>query len=259
MGTDDPDGHPEDAEGPPRDVLVEAFALASTAVTNRDFAAFVADTGHRTDAEREGWSFVFDQLLHPGAASYVMDAWVPATPWWLAVRGASWAAPGGPGSDVQRHLDHPVVHVSVQDAEAYCDWSGTRLPTEAEWEYAARGGLVGRTYPWGDELTPGGDHRCNIWQGEFPRTNTLADGWLGTSPARTYPPNGYGLYDMVGNAWEMCADAWSDATATWPTERVLRGGSYLCHPSYCRRYRVAARTRTTLDASTGNTGFRVAR
>lgn len=256
MGSDDPESYPDDGEGPVRRVEVAPFELAPVAVTNDEFAAFVADAGHVTDAEREGWSFVFNALVHPAAVSSVLDAWVPSAPWWAAVTGASWRAPEGPGSSVADRGRHPVVHVSVRDAEAFCAWAGVRLPTEEEWEFAARGGLEGARYPWGDDLTPAGEHRCNIWQGDFPVTNTRDDGWFGTAPVDTFEPNGFGLFNMVGNVWEICSSDWDP---TLPEgDRVIRGGSYLCHASYCSRYRVAARSRTTCDSSTGNTGFRVA-
>jgi formylglycine-generating enzyme required for sulfatase activity len=147
------------------------------------------------------------------------------------------------------------VHVSWHDAAAFCAWAGTRLPTEAEWEYAARGGLEQARYPWGDELTPGGRHRCNIWQGRFPDVNTEDDGYLGTAPVTRYAPNGYGLHNMAGNVWEWTADRFSPGGDQEP--RAMRGGSYLCHASYCNRYRVAARTANTPDSSAGNVGFRI--
>lgn len=259
MGTDDPEGFPQDLEGPVRSVTVAAFRMAVTTVTNRQFTDFIGDTGYATDAEKFGWSYVFHLLLHPAARGAVMDAYLPEAPWWLAVRGATWASPDGPGSSTEEHGDHPVVHVSHQDALNYCEWAGARLPTESEWEYAARGGLDQARYPWGDHLTPSGQHRCNIWQGDFPRVNTGEDGHLGTAPARSFPPNGFGLYNMAGNVWELTADAWVDADGSIsPDVRPIRGGSYLCHESYCNRYRVAARSRTTSDSSTGNTGFRLA-
>ncbi|WP_269449815.1 formylglycine-generating enzyme family protein [Auraticoccus cholistanensis] len=271
MGSDSDEVFPADGEGPVRQVSTGAYAIAAHAVTNADFAEFVAATGYRTDAERFGWSFVFHLLVHPGAREHVVDAAVPGAPWWRGVRGATWSAPGGPGSDLDGLLDHPVVHVSYADAQAYVAWRGARLPTEAEWERAARGGLEQATYPWGDELTPGGQHRANIWQGVFPERNTLEDGFLGTAPVDAFEPNGYGLHNTSGNVWEWTSDLFSatyhrhDKPATrenpqgprYGLSRVVRGGSYLCHRSYCNRYRVAARTSVTDDSSLGHTGFRV--
>ncbi|MGW4485024.1 formylglycine-generating enzyme family protein [Amycolatopsis sp. NPDC004368] len=250
MGTDDTDGFPDDREGPVREVTVAPFAIAATAVTNASFAEFVEATGHRTEAEEFGWTYVFAKFV-PGPLRRTSPRPEEA-PWWCGVAGAYWRAPEGPGSSVEDRWDHPVVHVSWHDALAYCAWAGRRLPTEAEWEYAARGGLDQARFPWGDELTPGGEHRCNIWQGRFPVHNTAEDGHLGTAPADAFPPNGFGLYNVAGNVWEWCADAFDSA------HRAMRGGSYLCHESYCNRYRVAARTGNTPDSSSGNTGFRTA-
>jgi formylglycine-generating enzyme required for sulfatase activity len=270
MGGDDPDAVAEDGEGPVRVVEVSPFLVDATSVTNAQFAVFAKATGHVTTAERLGWSFVFHQLLHPDAVRHVRRDGIAGVAWWLAVEGATWRAPSGPGSDIGRLPNHPVVHVSWDDAAAYSAWSGKRLPTEAEWERAARGGLDRARFPWGDELTPRGRHQCNIWQGTFPTHNTLDDGHLGTAPVKSYRPNGLGLYNVAGNVWEWCADWWSTSwhaddrpeTRTDPRgpstgdARVLRGGSFLCHQSYCNRYRVAARTSNTPDSTTGHTGFR---
>ena len=266
MGSEDADVNPGDGEGPVRQVRLSPFAIGRTTVTNRQFAAFVDATGHRTGAERFGWSFVFAGFL-PGALRKGAQRPV-AAPWWCRVDGASWRLPEGPGSTVEDRWDHPVVHVDHDDALAFCAWAGLRLPTEAEWEYAARGGLVGARYAWGAELTPGGEHRCNIWQGRFPTTNTAEDGYRGTAPADAFAPNGFGLHNVAGNVWEWCADWWGVEHPTGPTDdpvgpapgaaRVMRGGSYLCHDSYCNRYRVAARTSNSPDSSTGNLGFRCA-
>ncbi|WP_404205453.1 formylglycine-generating enzyme family protein [Streptomyces wuyuanensis] len=250
MGCDDPP-YPQDGEGPPREVAVGPFALAATAVTNAEFAAFAAATGHTTDAERHGWSFVFGGFLPD---DFPPTRAASAAPWWRQVHGADWRRPEGPGSGLDGRADHPVVHVSHTDALAYCAWAGARLPDEAEWEYAARGGLAGMPYPWGDRRDPGGEYRMNVWRGDFPHRNTAADGYRGTCPVDAFPANGHGLFNMTGNVWEWCADPFGPGGA-----RLLRGGSHLCHASYCFRYRTSARIGNTPESSSGNTGFRCAR
>jgi formylglycine-generating enzyme len=252
MGTEDADGFPQDREGPIREIDLPPFWIDPVAVTNARFAEFVDATGHRTEAETEtaGWSFVFAGFLPD---DFEATRGIANAPWWRQVFGADWRHPEGPHSGIDDRADHPVVHVSWNDAKAFCAWSGTRLPHESEWEMAARGGLEQARFPWGDELEPGGRHAMNVWQGTFPNQNTGDDGWLGTAPVDAFEPNGVGILNTSGNVWEWCADRFDRQT------RAIRGGSYLCHASYCNRYRVAARSFNTPDSSTGNMGFRVAR
>lgn len=258
MGTTSEAGYKADGEGPVRQVEVPAFYMDIYPVTNGEFKAFVEATNYITEAEKYGWTFVFYQLVSEATYKKITQK-VLETPWWLVVEGAYWKHPEGPDSNVDERMEHPAVHISWNDANAYSAWAGKRLPTEEEWEYAARGGLEQKTYAWGNELTPDGEHYCNIWQGDFPKENTLEDGYRGTAPVKTYPENGYGLYQMAGNVWEWCANPFNpNGKQTNPSEisRAMRGGSYLCHHSYCNRYRVAARTSNTPDSSTGNLGFR---
>lgn len=266
IGTNGDEGFPADGEGPARKITIDSYYIDQYTVTNADFEKFVRDTNYVTEAEQFGWSFVF-HLFVPDKILKTNPGRPPNTPWWIAVDGAYWRKPEGPGSSIKKRKNHPVIHISWNDALAYAKWCGKRLPTEAEWEVAARGGLEQKVFPWGDELVVDGKYQCNTWQGKFPTTNTKGDGYIGTAPVNSYAPNGYGLYNIVGNVWEWCED-WFTPTYHQSTSSInpvgsnpgtnksLRGGSYLCHKSYCNRYRVAARSSNTPDSSTGNIGFR---
>ena len=255
-----------DGEGPLRKGRVRSVSMSQGSITNAQFAAFVAETGYITEAEHIGWSFVFWSQV----PDYLAETWkVPGSPWWHRVDGVSWQRITGPECDlIEKIPDHPVVHVSWNDSTAYASWAGGRLPTELEWEHAARGGLGDVRYPWGD--TEPDDKQtllCNIWQGIFPRTNTALDGYETTAPAVSFGPNGFGLYNMVGNVWDWTADTFrvpsrldrqgaiqSDAQNPM---KLAKGGSFLCHKSYCHRYRIAARIANTVDSATTHMGFRV--
>lgn len=257
----------DDLDSPRRKVKLSGYRMSPTAVTNAEYAHFVSETGYETVAEQEGWSFVFHLLLDDATKYTEFPASVP---WWRKVDGSCWSAPEGPGSDITSRGDHPVVHIAWYDALAYCNWSGLLLPTEAQWERAARGGIANRKFPWGDELMPGGKYAMNTFQGQFPMHNSADDGWIGTAPVDAFQPNGFGMFNMTGNVWEWVADRFGPLPAAGklppldPTggaegyARVQRGGSYLCHISYCDRYHVHSRTRNDPDSSTGNCGFRVA-
>ena len=257
---------PLDGEGPSRSIKVGAFAIDPFAVTNEWFAAFVAQMGYRTEAERFGWSAVFRSAL--ADPSCLLPSAAGAT-WWRKLAGASWRQPEGSGSSIADRVNHPVVHVSWSDARDFAQWAGARLPSEAEWEYAARGGLPNARFPWGNR-EPDDDRffPCNIWQGEFPHRNSGADGFAALAPVNAFAPNGFGLYNMVGNTWEWCFDAFRirsagrdararNAAAGAVGERVIKGGSFLCHRSYCYRYRIAARSGVSRDSTTAHLGFRV--
>jgi formylglycine-generating enzyme required for sulfatase activity len=272
MGCEGPESWVADGEGPVREVKLSPFLLDAAAVTNAQFSAFVAATGYVTDSERIGWSFVFRGQLPKSRQRKLGDHQsIDGLEWWVGVEGACWSKPEGPGSNVRKRMDHPVIGVSWNDAAAYAAWAGKRLPTEAEWEYAARCGAT-TTFPWGEELQPGGRHRCNVWQGEFPHHNTAEDGYLWTAPVTAFRKSDWGFFNLIGNVWEWCADWFSpswhvaanDETRIDPRgpssgeAKVIKGGSFLCHASYCNRYRPGARTANTPDTATTHLGFRCA-
>ncbi len=298
MGTNDESAW--NTEKPAHRIRVTGFWIDETEVTNAQFSAFVKATGYKTLAERPvDWEELKKQappgtpkpapeMLLPGSLVFTPpDHAVPADDmrgWWTWTTGASWRHPEGPKSSIEGRENHPVVHVAWDDAAAYAKWAGNQLPTEAEWEYAARGGLVDKRFPWGAEEPTDRDPRCNIWQGEFPWKNTLKDKYMRTAPVKSFAPNGYGLYDMAGNVWEWCSDnyradeyervlteskgavlvnpagprdSWDpDDAIDSTTKRVIRGGSFLCHKSYCESYRSSARRGQTPDTSMSHLGFR---
>lgn len=255
---------PNDGEGPLRTKTVKPFRMMKTAVTNAQFARFIEETGFVTEAERFGWSFVF----HSDVPEDITETQgVAGTEWWRRVDGANWRDVHGPGSADASHLDHPVVQVSWNDANAFAAWCGGRLPSEAQWEHAARGGLGDVRFPWGEAEPDDTAHfPCNIWQGRFPAMNTCADGWSGTAPVDAFAPNAYGLFNMVGNVWEWTAEPFRVKSLKKDVRKklegmkgfkLLKGGSFLCHKSYCYRYRIAARTGNSPDTTTPHQGFRV--
>jgi formylglycine-generating enzyme required for sulfatase activity len=269
MGTDYAFGFPADGEGPIRSVNLSPFSMDITPVTNEQFSKFIQSTRYVTEAERYNWSFVFWAHIPKARFDQLVADTVEQAPWWCKVYGTKWNSPEGPGSHIEGRENHPVVHIAHADALAYAEWAGKQLPTEAEWEYAARGGLEQKLFPWGDDLEPNGKHLCNVWQGQFPSEDTADDGYAGACPVQAFPPNEYGLYSMTGNVWEWTQDWFGTAHPKhetlnprgpkYGTERVMKGGSFLCHASYCNRYRVAARTKNTPDSSTSNIGFRCVR
>lgn len=255
---------PVDGEGPLRRKKISPFRIDTTSVTNERFNDFITDTGYITEAEQLGDSLVFQGLLPKGSppSRAVADA-----PWWRIIPGANWRNIYGAGTIDALIHNHPVVHISWKDAAAFAAWAGGRLPTEIEWEHAARGGLGDVAFPWGDEEPNDQNfYPCNIWQGQFPHKNLGLDGHIGTAPAQSYKPNGYGLYNMVGNVWEFTSEVFKVrslkkvAIATHAGKKgfkLSKGGSFLCHKSYCFRYRIAARNSTSADTSTSHLGFRL--
>lgn len=261
-------------ERPARRVTVGGFRIDTAPVTNARFARFVEATGYVTDAERlpdpRDVPGANPALLRPGSAVFVGTSGpVPLSAperWWAFVDGANWRAPEGPGSTLEGREEHPVVHVTHEDALAFAAWAGGTLPTEAQWEYAARGGLEGATYPWGDELYPGGRVMANTWQGRFPWENLALGGFHRTSPVGSFPPNGFGLVDMAGNVWQWTRDEaprepTSPSCCAPPPRRVrllvVKGGSHLCAPEYCWRFRPAARQFMEADSASSHVGFRL--
>ena len=272
MGTSNPIIF-NDGEGPERPVRVSSFWMDRFEVSNTEYRAFAESTGYRTESEVFGWSFVFDHAIAPKLKKNIKQA-VLGAEWWLPVNGSYWREPEGPGTDVfaTNRGNFPAVHISWTDAVKFCEWrNGSRLPTEAEWELAARGGkTIAQIFPWGNKLTPSDEHRANIFQGTFPTENTGEDGYQFMAPVDAFgPQNELGLFNMVGNVWEWVQDWWTvhhstelSVDPTGPTtgeEKVKRGGSFLCHRSFCYRYRTVARFKTTPDSATQNAGFRCAK
>lgn len=275
IGYEGPEARESDGEGPVREVSLDSYWLDTTAVSNAQFEAFVQSTGYVTESEKFGWAHVFiGQLPVSKQRKLRLTQTVAGLQWWYAIEGAYWRKPEGAGSNIKRRMDHPVVSVSWNDALAFANWAGKRLPTEAEWEVAARGpDNVSSMYPWGNDLEPGGKHRCNVWQGDFPTKNTVDDGYEWTAPVTAYRRQKGGFYNLIGNVWEWCSDWFSPSwhctenqfTRINPSgpqsgeNKVIKGGSFLCHDSYCNRYRLGARTANAPESATTNLGFRCAR
>lgn len=273
IGTDKGNGFINDNEGPKITIHLPEFLIDKTTVTNSDFKTFVDETGYITETEKFGWSFVFHYFLSDETKRNSQT--VPGLKWWYAVRGADWRHPEGLDSTIEERMDHPVVQISRNDAIAYCLWANKRLPTEAEWEIAAKGGTSFEKYPWGENFLENDRYHCNIWQGNFPLENSLEDGFANTAPAKYYEPNGYGLYQTIGNIWEWCLNParidldeftknnsnffWENYQQIDDNSYATRGGSFLCHQSYCRRYRIAARNGNTGMSAANNLGFRCVR
>jgi formylglycine-generating enzyme len=293
MGTDEELAY--DHERPAQNVRLNGFWISTTEVTNRQYKKFVDATGYQTVAERKPTWEELSRQLPPGTPKPSDDLLVagslvfvrPDSPvtlndysqWWMFVPGADWQHPEGPESNLEGRWDHPVVHMAYEDAQAYCEWAGQRMPTEAEWELASRGGKTKARYGWGDELTPQGKNMANIFQGSFPFNDLKEDGFAGTSPVKSFAPNGYGVYDMIGNVWEWTSDLYDvgyyqtlsadsvnlnprgplksfDPIEPYTTKRVTKGGSYLCASDYCSNYRPSARQGSAVDSGSSNIGFR---
>ena len=275
MGYEGNDSFKGDGEGPIRQVSIDSFYLDQTTVTNEAFSKFVEDTNYITDSEKFGWAYAFiGQLKKSTVRKLNHSRKVQDVEWWVGIDGANWRKPEGPGSNIKNRMHHPVVSVSWHDALAYAQWANKRLPSEAEWEYATRwNNKNAKKFPWGDELVSGGKHRCNVWQGKFPHENKAEDGYLWTAPAKSFQRYDNQFYNLIGNVWEWCNDwfcnQWhiedSKQTRINPQgpgighRKVIKGGSFLCHESYCNRYRIGARTSNTPDSATTNLGFRCAK